>query len=178
MNDEVLYQMAAEELASGQARKGLLAKVFAAAVGGDAKTKAMYIAARVPQLLDELKQEADLKEVQKRAEAKRQFERRAENERQAREAEKLRRDEVAKAKEVERVQNEEAKMSAEVLDERRREKLRRQEEIDDIEAVRSDSKRVRGFPGLFRGSWLIGLALKSMSLIRLDQSTEMSLSSR
>lgn len=56
MNDESIYEMAAEELAQGNVKRGLWAKSYASALGDEAKARALYITARVPQITEELMQ--------------------------------------------------------------------------------------------------------------------------
>lgn len=60
MNDESLYEEAAEELTNGNIKRGLWAKSYAAALGNEAQAKALYIRARVPQIIDELRQQSKI----------------------------------------------------------------------------------------------------------------------
>ena len=59
-DDAELYAMAADEMASGNTERGILAKAFAQAQGDEAKGRAFYISLRVEHLKERSKSEKSL----------------------------------------------------------------------------------------------------------------------
>ena len=62
--DEKLYEIAGEELATKNISRGAWARAFSAALGDEAKTKAIYIQIRVDQLREELAAETRMRSDQ------------------------------------------------------------------------------------------------------------------
>lgn len=55
-NDQVLYEIIGEELASGEIRQGLMTRALAESGGNEPKARSLYIKYRIVQLIAEIKQ--------------------------------------------------------------------------------------------------------------------------